>query len=44
VTTAGLAAEIGEARAIIPRLDQQLQRYDAYVSDHLPVTLALPMP
>lgn len=44
VTTAGLAAEVGEVRAIIPRLDAQLQRYDAYVSDHLPVVLSIPMP
>lgn len=44
VTTAGLAGELGETPAIIPRLDAQLQRYDAYVSDHLPVVLSIPMP
>lgn len=44
VTTAGLADEVGGARAIIPRLDQQLVRYEMYVSDHLPVVLAIPMP
>lgn len=43
VTTAGLADEVGGARAIIPRLDQQLVRYESYVSDHLPVVLSVPM-
>ena len=44
VTTAGLAAEIGDARAVIPPLDAQMSRYDAYVSDHLPVVLSIPNP
>lgn len=44
VTTAGLAAEVGAAPAIIPRLDAELVRYDAYVSDHLPVVLSIPLP
>lgn len=44
VTTAGLAAELGESRAWIPRLDEQLARYEPYVSDHLPVVLSIPMP
>jgi endonuclease/exonuclease/phosphatase family metal-dependent hydrolase len=44
VTTAGLADEVGGARAVIPRLDQQLVRYESYVSDHLPVVLSIPMP
>jgi len=44
VTTAGLADEIGDARAVIPRLDAQMQRYESYVSDHLPVVLSIPQP
>lgn len=44
VTTAGLTEEVGGARAIIPRLDQQMVRYESYVSDHLPVVLSIPMP
>jgi len=44
VTTAGLADEVGGARAVIPRLDQQMARYEPYVSDHLPVVLSIPMP
>ncbi len=44
VTTAGLAEEAGDARAVIPRLDQQMGRYESYVSDHLPVVLSIPMP
>jgi endonuclease/exonuclease/phosphatase family metal-dependent hydrolase len=43
VTTAGLADEVGGARAVIPRLDQQMTRYESYVSDHLPVVLSIPM-
>jgi endonuclease/exonuclease/phosphatase family metal-dependent hydrolase len=43
VTTAGLADEVGGARAVIPRLDQQMARYESYVSDHLPVVLSIPM-
>jgi endonuclease/exonuclease/phosphatase family metal-dependent hydrolase len=42
VTTSGLADEVGGAHAVIPRLDQQMVRYESYVSDHLPVVLSIP--
>lgn len=42
VTTAGLEAEVGATRAIIPRLDTQMSRYEDTVSDHLPVVLSIP--
>jgi endonuclease/exonuclease/phosphatase family metal-dependent hydrolase len=42
VTTAGLEAEVGGARAVIPRLDAMMSRYESYVSDHLPVVLSIP--
>jgi endonuclease/exonuclease/phosphatase family metal-dependent hydrolase len=44
VTTAGISAEVGPTSVIIPRLDAMMQRYDSYVSDHLPVVLSIPMP
>ncbi len=44
VTSAGLADELGAARAVIPPLDAQLPRYDPNVSDHLPVVISIPTP
>ncbi len=42
LTTAGLEEELGDRPAIIPRLDQQVGRYDADLTDHLPVILLMP--
>ncbi len=44
VVTAGLYDEVGTARAVIPRLDQMVLRYDAELSDHLPVIVSIPQP
>lgn len=44
VTTAGLDAEVGNAVVVVPPLDTLVSRYDADLSDHLPVTLSIPMP
>ncbi len=43
LTTAGLEAELGELPAIIPRLDTQVPRYDADLTDHVPVVLSMPL-
>lgn len=44
VTTAGLADETGAAEAVIPRLDAMIPRFEADLSDHLPVILVFPLP
>jgi endonuclease/exonuclease/phosphatase family metal-dependent hydrolase len=41
VTTAGLAAEVGGREAVIPDLATLVPRYDADLTDHLPVVLSL---
>lgn len=43
ISTADLVDEIGDSDAVIPRLDTQLNVYEAVVSDHLPVAIALPI-
>ncbi len=42
LTTVGLDAELGDQAAVIPRLDQEVPRYDPEISDHLPVVLTMP--
>jgi hypothetical protein len=42
LTTVGLEAELGDRAAVIPRLDQLVGRYDADLTDHLPVVLIMP--
>jgi endonuclease/exonuclease/phosphatase family metal-dependent hydrolase len=42
LTTAGLEDELGELPAIIPTLDRVVPRYDADITDHLPVVLLMP--
>lgn len=43
ITTTGLDDEVGGSRAVIPRLDLEVQGYVDRVSDHLPVAIALPI-
>jgi endonuclease/exonuclease/phosphatase family metal-dependent hydrolase len=43
VTSSGLAAELGGREATIRRIDGDVARFDAVVSDHLPVMLAIPL-
>jgi hypothetical protein len=42
LTTAGLEDELGALPAIIPTLDREVPRYDADITDHLPVVLLMP--
>jgi len=44
VTTTGLDDEIGATDAIIPELHLMVPRYDADLTDHLPVILSIPTP
>lgn len=44
VTTNALSGAIGSARAVIPRLHNEVSNYRGRVSDHLPVTLSLENP
>jgi len=44
VTTAGLADEIGTRAAVIPDVAATVVRYEADVSDHVPVALTFPLP
>jgi endonuclease/exonuclease/phosphatase family metal-dependent hydrolase len=43
VTSPGLAAELGSREAVIRRVDRDVPGFDATVSDHLPVMLAIPL-
>ena len=44
VVTAGLYDEVGAARAVIPRLETMVPRYDPDLTDHLPVIVSIPRP
>lgn len=41
-TTVGLDDELGDLPAVIPTLDREVPRYDADITDHLPVVLVMP--
>ena len=44
VATAGLYDELGATAAQLPRLDQQVPRYDPELSDHLPAVVSIRQP